>query len=170
MSGVVGLDLSLASTGFSDGRTASVIKGKFGGLQRLRYLRNQILTRVDLVEPDLICVEGPSYASRGGREHERGGLWWLVVEHLDSWFQVDIVAVPPASLKKYATGKGNASKDQMIVAACKRFPWFNGGNDEADALWLAALGYEHLGKPLVSLPAVNLSALSGVDWPDKAAA
>jgi crossover junction endodeoxyribonuclease RuvC len=170
MSGVVGLDLSLASTGFSDGFTASTIRPmKRTGLQRLRFIRDQIATQVDIVEPNLVCVEGPSYGSKGGHEHERGGLWWIVRESLDA-LGYHVAVVSPSSLKKYATGKGNASKDQMIVAACKRFPWFDGGNDEADALFLAALGLQHLGKPVVEMPAVNLTAMTGVDWPEMVAA
>ena len=40
---------------------------------------------------------------------------------------------PPASIKKDATGKGNAKKDQMIEAAQKYKPGVT-SNDEADAI------------------------------------
>lgn len=166
---VIGLDLSLASTGISNGSAVHTIKPmKRTGIERLRYLRDQISLSVDSALPDLVCIEGPSYNSKGGHEHERGGLWWIVFEQLDVSYHLAVI--PPASLKKYATGKGNAGKDEMIVAACKRFPWFAGGNDEADALFLAAMGAEHLGMPLVELPAVNRGALAGVSWPTAVAA
>lgn len=165
---VVGLDLSLTCTGLSDGHNIRVIKPlKRTGVDRLRYIRDQVLLAADSYGPDLICVEGPSYNSKGGHEHERGGLWWIVAEQLELSYQVAVI--PPATLKKYATGKGNAGKDEMIVAACKRFPWFNGGNDEADALFLAAIGYEHLGAPLVEMPAINRSSLAAV-WPERVVA
>jgi crossover junction endodeoxyribonuclease RuvC len=40
------------------------------------------------------------------------------------------------------------------------------GNDEADALVLAAMGSRHLGQPLEgSLPAAHLGAMAGAKWP-----
>lgn len=44
----------------------------------------------------------------------------------------------PSEIKKHATGKGNASKDQMIAAAKKKFN-LTGDDNEADALWLLDL-------------------------------
>jgi Holliday junction resolvasome RuvABC endonuclease subunit len=49
--------------------------------------------------------------------------------------------ISPTSVKKFATGKGTASKDEMILAATKRFPNVKiANNNEADALWLADIG------------------------------
>ena len=87
------------------------------------------------------------------------------------------MTIPPASLKMYATGKGNASKDAVLAAAIRRYPDVEfDGNDAADALILAAMGADHLGFPLVSktpsgrksratLPARNREALGKIDWP-----
>jgi crossover junction endodeoxyribonuclease RuvC len=161
---VLGLDLSLASTGCSDGHETHTFKPKSTGYIRLRDIRQHVIGEAVDMKPRLICVEGPSFASKGGHEHERGGLWWMVCEQLDA-IGFDVAVVPPSSLKKYATGKGNANKDAMILAAARRFPWFAGGNDEADALFLAALGFEHLSEPLVRMPALNQAALDGVAWP-----
>ncbi len=41
----------------------------------------------------------------------------------------------------------------------RRFDWFSGGNDEADALWACAMGHAHLGQPLLELPKAHLDAL-----------
>lgn len=45
--------------------------------------------------------------------------------------------VPVQTIKKHATGKGNADKKQMLDAAIKKFPRTNIVDDnQADALWL----------------------------------
>jgi Holliday junction resolvasome RuvABC endonuclease subunit len=80
---------------------------------------------------------------------------------------VPVAVVPPSCLKKYATGNGNASKDAVLIAAVRRLPWLNiQGNDQADAAWLCAAGYEAAGQSLCVMPAVNRAALGKVAWPD----
>lgn len=46
--------------------------------------------------------------------------------------------IPVGTVKKQATGKGNAQKDAMIAAALRRWPDQNVKDDnQADALWIA---------------------------------
>jgi hypothetical protein len=73
--------------------------------------------------------------------------------------------VPPASLKKFACGKGNAKKEEMLAAAIRRLGYEGSSFDEVDALWLRAMGCEALATPLVKMPAAHLDALKAVDWP-----
>lgn len=171
---VLGLDLSLTSTGAAtysselgyQTRTLKPQARKACGHDRLEWFIQAV--EAEAKDADLIVVEGPSYGSahRGERgHHERAGLWWLVSHAL--WLRMYTVAIaPPAALKRYATGKGNASKDTVLREVTRRFPEFQGGNDEADALVLAALGAEHLGHPIVDMPMAHRSALAGVDWPE----
>lgn len=171
MKQILGLDLSLTSSGVAligDGLlSAWAYKPKGTGLSRLRQARAEFVYWAR--EAELVLIEGPSYGSQGGGRqsghHERAGLWWLVYEALDKR-EIPVAVVPPATLKRYATGKGNASKDAMLVAAAKRFPNWEGGNDEADAAWLAAMGADRLGIPFVSMPAANREALNAVTWPE----
>jgi hypothetical protein len=54
-------------------------------------------------------------------------------------------AVHTGSLKKYATGHGNASKGDMMAAAAIRYEGIAvGSDDEADALMLLAYAEEIL--------------------------
>jgi Holliday junction resolvasome RuvABC endonuclease subunit len=51
----------------------------------------------------------------------------------------------PNQIKKQATGKGNASKDNVLAAACMRWPKLDIIDDNhADALWLLDLALEEV--------------------------
>lgn len=166
---VLGLDLSLTSTGVAtideDGLSAWVFKPSGEGLHRLRSAVAELAYWGRDI--DLAVIEGPSYGSAPGQRghHERAGLWWMVRDVLDKR-DVRVAIAPPKNLKLYATGKGNASKDMVLVAAAKRFPEWEGGNDAADAAWLAAMGAHHLGRPFVNLTVTGRAALDGVQWPE----
>lgn len=160
---VIGLDLSLSSTGVANaaGRQIIIVKpGKRRGYERLRHITAEILWWC--ADADVVCVEGPSFQSRSSSEkghHERAGLWWFVTAHLDE-AGIEVKVITPSSLKKYATGKGNASKDQVLLAAARRFEWFDGTNDQADALWLSAMGYDLAGQSVVEMPQTHRAALA----------
>ena len=178
---VVGLDLSLTMTGIACNHDADPMgwlwrvrsKGTKADTlderaQRLGNLAHRIIgdvtQRLDAV-PDLVVVEAPAFAQVSGSHHDRSGLWWLVVEPLCA-LVCPVVEVPPTTLKKYATGKGNASKDEVLAAIIRRYPMCNPlDNNEADALALMAMGLDHLGEPLADVPAVNRQALDAVHWP-----
>lgn len=170
---VCGIDLSLTSTGLArineTGLTTSTFKPKTRGYDRLRMIRDEVLGwlagSTAHAAADLVVVEGPSFGSTGSAFHQLGGLWWFVTEALDAagstW-----TAASPSSVKTYATGKGNAGKDAVLLAAARRFAAFDGDNNQADAAWLAALGAERLGCPLASVPQSHLRALASVPWPE----
>ena len=113
-----------------------------------------------------MVVEQPAYSQTGGSHHDRSGLWWLIVATLREW-GFDVVEVTPGGVKKYATGKGNASKDQVLAAVVKRYPQADiTDNNIADAWVLAAMGARALGYEVDSLPQVNLAAMDAVRWSD----
>jgi Holliday junction resolvasome RuvABC endonuclease subunit len=57
-----------------------------------------------------------------------------------SWnTRIATVGVHSATLKLFATGRGNATKDEMMEAARRAFGWAGRLDDEADALWLLQL-------------------------------
>lgn len=168
---VVGLDLSLTHTGIASSRgwtDVIIYPGKLRGHDRLAWLCASIADHV-VNDVALVVVEGPSYGNQGAARqsghHERAGLWWMVTHSL--WKRgIDFAVASPASRAKYATGKGNAGKADVIRETTRRFSWFAGGEDEADALVLAAMGADRLGHPLVAMPATHRKALDAVQWPD----
>jgi hypothetical protein len=168
---VVGLDLSLSSTGVAVARSdlsvsADRIAHPAGllGHERLAWLCARIgeFTKGAC----LVVVEGPSYGSKGGEAHERAGLWWMTTHSL--WRAgVPYAVVTPSQLKKYATGRGVGGKDGVLIAVARRFPEVEmDSNDEADAIVLAAMGADKLGFPPVPMPAAHREALVKVGWPE----
>lgn len=81
--------------------------------------------RVDFMMP------GQVYAA-----HVWGALWGT----LTAWachHAIPVVGYPPATLKRHATGKGNAKKPEMVAAMRARFPELDHAlhdHNEADAL------------------------------------
>jgi hypothetical protein len=70
-------------------------------------------------------------------------------------------------VKKYATGRGNATKTDMAVALAKRADGYELRDDnQVDAWWLGAMGRDHLGVPYVAMPATHRAALDKVTWPE----
>jgi crossover junction endodeoxyribonuclease RuvC len=165
---VLGLDLSLTSTGVADNagmveRIRSSPSAEISLFTRLRIIRNRIM---DLVpHADLVVVESLAISRQTGQHLTRAGLWHLVMEEIDASF-TPWAEVSPTALKRYATGKGNAGKDEVLAAVVRRFPDYPvGGNDTADALVLAAMGADHLGVPIVDMPQTHRTALAKVAWP-----
>ena len=177
---VLGVDLSLTGTGLADGERTWLLPSKGSATatlterwMRLDALTDAVLARVRDTRADLVVLEGPSLGqARQGGQHDRAGLWWLVVDQLHT-DGIPVAEVPPATLKKYATGKGNAGKSAIVDATARRFPHVDtgsGDDNRCDAHWLAAMGHDHLGLALLAMPALNRQALDAVRWPHLVAA
>lgn len=91
--------------------------------------------------PDLTLMEDYAY-NRGQRSatvlHELGGvikqgLWRASVP----W-----KSIAPSEVKKFATGKGTATKEEMIEAAQAEWPKCPNQTDIADAYWLARMAHD----------------------------
>ena len=166
---VIGLDLSLTSTGVASSlgwtrRITTKPTDYTTTFARLREIRSRV--RDCVRNADLVVVEGLALGSQTGQHLTRAGLWHLVMESVDA-AGIPWTEVPPATLKRYATGKGVAPKDEVLLSVARRFPdWDVTNADEADALVLAAMGADHLGHPLVEMPATHRSALDKVAWPE----
>lgn len=79
--------------------------------------------------------------------------------------RVRYALIPPTTLKLYATGRGNAYKEDMAEAAYKRTGLRFRTSHECDAWWLRAAGLQHLGHPIVTMPEAQRVALLKARWP-----
>lgn len=139
---IMGLDASLTSTGvcYRAGAEELVLtlKTKDKGPLRLRFLRNAVRQLVQEQGVTLVIYEGYSMRSKGKVFNigELGG-----VLQVELWEQgVDVLVVPPTTLKQAATGKGNADKPAMLAAAQETFGVTITQDDEVDAFWLMMFG------------------------------
>ena len=110
----------------------SLRRGDSSGM-RYVYLRKK-LTEILAAYPDLEMVITEQAHNRGGHATEvLNGL----VTHVQSWCAehniTKVTSVHSSTLKKSATGKGNASKEEMIQTAIEK-GWNPKDDNEADAL------------------------------------
>lgn len=112
------------------------------------------------VRPTYFVIEAPAFSKNNGMAHERAGLWWMIYQALAGYGHVPILVVRPNLRAKYATGLGNAGKDQVLLAVSRRYPGVPiTNNNEADAVVLAAMGARMLGVPVDDLPRSHLDAM-----------
>jgi Holliday junction resolvasome RuvABC endonuclease subunit len=174
---VVALDLSLTSTGVARAGRGKVALRRVRSNGKAAASLERRAARIDgLVDeiaawcgyPALVVVEGPSLGqARQAGQHDRAGLWWATVMAMRA-VDAEVVEVPPATLKKYATGRGNASKDEVLAAVVRRYPAIEvDGNDTADALVLLAMALHHYQiSTLPTVPQSHAAALDKVRWPE----
>jgi Holliday junction resolvasome RuvABC endonuclease subunit len=163
---LVGLDLSLTSTGVSINGSTHVIAVKERGPERLSIVSRQIADICLSERIDCALIEGYSFSSRNSQAHSIGELGGCVRMRL--WEnQIPFVDIPPTCRAKFATGKGNASKGEVISAiSAKTGKVFSGagGNDECDAWVLEQMGIAYLGNSEWDWTREQLLALAKVDW------
>ncbi len=172
---VVGLDLSLTSTGVASWSRRGVSTGRLkseghkGDSWTVRHQRlSDLVGKLSTLIPDpaLVVIEAPSYGSVGGSSHDRSGCWWMVYDFL-YWQGCAVLPVEPTVLKKFATGTGKADKDAVLAAVVRRYLDIDvTGNDQADAVALLDIGMHLIGKPLADLPALNRSVLDKISLPE----
>lgn len=160
---VVGIDPSLSATGLAaaDGTLTTVGGDARLGDRRLALLADAVATAV--ADAHLVVLEDlPTHAKSAGLTGRAQGVVRLALINAG----VPYVAVVPAALKRYATGRGNAMKTDMRMELFKRTGLDLRDDNQCDAWWLRAAGLQHLGQPAVQLPAAQVAVLDKVLWPE----
>lgn len=103
---------------------------------------NEILSSVGSL--DLVAVEQAHNRGGAATEYANG-----VVTHVQSWCAergIEHAKIHSRNAKKLATGKGNASKDEMVDAARAKWPGYTfASDDECDARWIAEAAMKEYG-------------------------
>jgi Holliday junction resolvasome RuvABC endonuclease subunit len=92
--------------------------------------------------PSYIAIEDYAYGAKSNSIFQIGGLGEML--RLQSYRAgIPYRDYEPSKVKKYATGKGNAEKSQMVLEAFKEGfdvgPYGKSGEDLADAFWIARM-------------------------------
>jgi crossover junction endodeoxyribonuclease RuvC len=163
---LIGLDLSLTSTGISINGKTSIVSTKAKGPERLSYVNKTILQICLDEEINCAIIEGYSFASRNSQAHSIGELGGCI--RMTFWeCGISYIEVPPTSRAKFATGKGNAGKTEVISAISSKTGMMfsgSGADDECDAWILEQMGLAYLGKSQYDWTAAQLSSLEKIDW------
>ena len=173
---VVGLDLSITATGICDvdGNTFTVGGKAELGDKRLRIIASAVTEATQPQEVigcgfmpvTLVVIEALAAGHSKGNGSAAAEVMGAAKSLLLS-IGTPYVLVPPATLKKFATGRGNATKPDMAVAAYKRGDEIEFADDnQCDAWWLRAAGLDALGHPLFPMPQAQRDALNVVTWPE----
>lgn len=164
---ILGIDAALATMGIATGYTAPrTIKfpPHENRMVRLAAIRDFIVAEITLTRPDVAVIEG--YSMGSGMTlflGEAGGAIRLALHD----HKIPVAEVPPKTLKKFATGNGNAGKGDMQLAAHTR-----GGiefraveENACDGWWLRIAGLMFYGGCPFSMPVAQVNALDKVQWP-----
>jgi Holliday junction resolvasome RuvABC endonuclease subunit len=166
---IVGLDLSLNATGIAldVGHTTIKVPNKIkqaGGGRRLLWLFRQLNKIVDH-DTHLAVVEDYALGGTNYKGHHANVEWGGVARLWLTRRNIPYVLVRPTQLKKYATGKGNASKKEMMTAARSHVQVTD--DNQADAFWLRQMGVMAY-TPIEAAPIgyEQLEVIKAFDWPD----
>lgn len=160
----IGIDQSLTSTGvcvydsLSQEVSFEIIPTKvdksdeLSVYRRVSEISNRIRKIVDEAKPDIIVIEGLAMGGvPGNSARNLAGLQFTIVDKILEREDNDtsLKIVPPTTLKKFATGKGNAKKEQMFEALPEEMqevligtPKTKGRFDLTDAYFLSKWGVE----------------------------
>ena len=158
---VVGLDLSLNSTGISisggDTVKTYAIAPSFKAKQE---------EKIDFIVDEIIHFTFPSYAKviffiEGYSFTQRSASITILAELAGALKNhlrhngINYYIIPPTVLKKYVTGKGNAKKEQMLLGVYKTWGMEFITNDEVDAYALMQLGKDLLDVDVLDPPFIT---------------
>lgn len=163
---IFGLDLSLTSTGISGNDEILSITTPSKGAERLHLISEKILQIVTQAEKPAVLIEGYSFSSRNSQAHSIGELGGVV--RLELWRKgIPFTDVAPTARAKFATGKGNANKAEVLsaISAKTGIVWSgSSADDKCDAWILEEMGRCLAGTARFEWPQVSRSALEKIDW------
>jgi len=147
-----------------------------GGMRFLRletYLRAILAEGIDAVAYEEVRSHTRFFAGRASfatdAAHIYGGIVAIISSTCESWVKkwpegdptasaitaapIPYRGIPVGTIKKFATGRGNASKEEMLEAAAQRWPEYECADDnEADARFIALTLAKELNQGVSSTP------------------
>lgn len=150
---IIGLDLSLNSTGMAvitnqNKEYTNTITTNNKGINKIIEIKKRIINIIKKYEEEEIIIGIEGYGYNTVYAHKIGELGGVVKTALIEEFPgCKIVIIPPAVVKKYITGSGNAKKEQMLLKLFIKFGKQFKNSDEADAYSIAKF-VEMLEKPI----------------------
>lgn len=159
---VLGLDLSITGTGLAHTVEGAVCthliktnpKHRDGRLIQIQNTIRELATGAALALIEAPTPRSPTSVVSGMVQ----GAARLVLLDMG----IPYGTLMPASLKKYATGRGTGDKVPMAIAALKRAGLEFPDDNQCDAFWLWVAANDHLAQPVYDLPALNRESLKKI--------
>lgn len=155
----LGIDQSFTSTGYfitdDDMFKYGIITSNkvLHPVVRAGDVTDEIISLVEKYEPDVITLEGLPFMSKSNVTRDLAGLQYIILDRLLLYsytIGLDLLIVPPSQLKKFATGSGKASKQEMFESLPdgmqKKIGTVGktkGRYDITDAYWLCKYGEQN---------------------------
>lgn len=116
-----------------------------GAGMRFLRLRGYFRKALDMGQPQVVALEEVRGHKGTDAAHIYGGIIAVIAEECEAR-EIPYFAIPVGTVKKLATGNGNASKDDMHDAACVRWPGDTFvTDDEVDARFIAEAAWKEMG-------------------------
>lgn len=120
---------------------------------RAWFIAEQVSNLINKFTPDRVGLEGLAFSKFGDATRDLAGLQFTLVNHLRHVHSYDnLIIISPNELKKFASTKGNAKKEEMVDSLPKNvlesfqkqnFKKTTGLYDVTDAYWIARYVQEH---------------------------
>ncbi len=166
MTRVLALDLSVSSTGIADpAGDLSTFSPSRKGDRRQSEIASRLMHIAASRFAELVVLEEGVYRSQAA--FQLGMLHGALRDRLQV-NGIPYLVVSPASVKTYATGKGNATKPDMRMELFKRMELDVRDDNQVDAWWLRALALDLAGQPVLELPQTHRRALDKLTLPQGA--
>jgi len=159
MSFILGIDQSFTSTGIvildKDGNVfkhsiISTDKSK-DNTERALDVSRDISKFVRRYKVKKVALEGIPFMSRSNITRDLAGLQYTIINLVKLFEGITCEVYPPTMVKKFATGTGKASKDEMVASLpndlkeeVMAIPKSKGRYDITDAYFIAKLLYTNL--------------------------
>jgi len=129
---------------------------------------NALITQVEWCfsdteeRPEYVGMEALAYGARGEGAWVLPWIFGRVIELCEK-YDVPLQVVATSARAKFATGKGNADKETVLLAMARTFPEAAvANNNEADALAVAATICQKIGLPILPVTQYRTDVVNGL--------
>ncbi len=147
----VGLDpascTGMALVEGAEGRGKTIHLPEQRAYLRLHLIARQVEDTLRVWQPELVAIEGYAYVQSVGTFVTLVEIGTVIRQVLYKRY-LPWLEIPPTVLKKWTTGKGNATKDQMAVAVKARWGYASLSHDIVDAFALAQFAQQGVDEAL----------------------
>jgi crossover junction endodeoxyribonuclease RuvC len=151
MSKIIGLDLSMCESGITvlnNGRAESfLVKSKkpkdntpTNELIRVLKIVKDIKEFIVGKEVSLVLIEGLAFCARNTSALVQLSALNYMIREVCFTHEIPFIMVAPTSAKKFATGRGNAKKDEIMLEVYKRWKVSFSNDNLCDSYVLSKIG------------------------------